>query len=359
MSSPHDPRSESDIQSSLIISRKSDHLRLAMDAGSQFAANDGFESWHFEHQALPEIDFDEINLNCQLFGKSLKAPLLIASMTGGPEQGAKINQNLAQAAQTLGLGMGLGSMRVIFDQPETLTTFQVRDVAPDILLLANLGAVQLNKGFSEWHCREVVKQVQADGLYLHLNPLQEAIQPEGDTSFRNLTEHIAEACSQLEFPVLAKECGNGLSARSAKRLIGAGIQGLEVSGRGGTSWAWIEAQRQTDIRRQRLGRTFAHWGLSTPDSLLACREVANETPLIASGGIRSGLDMAKALALGADAVSIAQPLLKAALESPAAVIQELELFLLELKITMFCVGARNLTELKKIPLHKNQSASQS
>lgn len=193
-------------------------------------------------------------------------------MTGGPEQGARINHNLAAAAQQLGLGMGLGSQRVIFTHPETLPSFQVRDVAPDILLLANLGAVQLNLGFTEWHCREAVSRVGADGLYLHLNPLQEAIQPEGDTDFSGLVEHMAEICSLVPFPVLAKECGSGLSGRAARELTAAGIQGLELSGHGGTSWAWIEAQRQSDPRLKRLGQTFAHWGLPTPLSIRLCRE---------------------------------------------------------------------------------------
>lgn len=337
-------------ESSEIVSRKADHIRLALDQGSQIKAVQGFDAWSLEHQALPELSFNEIDTSLKMLGKTLSAPVLIASMTGGPNQGELINRNLALAAQALKLGMGLGSLRVIFEQPETLSTFNVRPYAPDILLLANLGAVQLNTGFTEWHGREAVSRTQADGLYLHLNPLQEVIQPEGDTDFSNLTEHIAEFCSQVEFPVLAKECGNGLSARAARELVAAGIQGLEVSGRGGTSWAWIEAQRNPDPLRKRLGETFAHWGLPTPESIQRCREATPETLVIGSGGIRNGLDAAKAIALGADAVSIAQPLLKAALESPEAVIKELELFILELKITMFCCGTRNLAELRKAPI---------
>lgn len=334
-----------------IVSRKSQHIDLALNQGSQIGAGGhGFGAWSLLHQALPECSLEEIDLSLDVLGKRLSAPILIASMTGGPEQGAQINQNLATAAQQLGLGMGLGSLRVIFEQPETLPTFAVRDLAPEILLLANLGAVQLNTGFSEWHCREAVSRVGADGLYLHLNPLQEAIQPEGDTDFSDLTEHIAEICSQLEFPVLAKECGNGLSGRAARELVSAGIQGLEVSGRGGTSWAWIEAQRQSDPRRKRLGETFAEWGIPTPESIRLCREATPEALIIGSGGIRNGLDAAKAIALGADAVSIAQPLLKAALDSAQAVVAELELFMLELRIAMFCCGARNLAELRQVPI---------
>lgn len=334
-----------------IVSRKSEHIKLALDPGSQIGAGaEGFAGWYLEHQALPEISLDEIDLGLTMLGKQLQAPLLIASMTGGPELGAAINRNLAAAAQALGLGMGLGSLRVIFERPETLASFQVRDLAPDILLLANLGAVQLNYGFTEWHCREAVARVGADALYLHLNALQEAIQPEGDTDFSVLTEHIAEICSQVSFPVLAKECGNGLSGRAAEELVASGIQGLEVSGRGGTSWAWIEAQRNPDPLRRRLGETFAHWGIPSPESIRLCRDAAPGTLIIGSGGIRNGLDAAKAIALGADAVSIAQPLLKAAQDSPEAVIAEIEIFLLELKIAMFCCGARNLAELRRVPI---------
>ena len=335
------------------LARKSDHIRLALSEDSQIKARGhGFDAWELEHQALPELDLDEIDTSLTVLGKSLAAPVMIASMTGGPELGSRINHNLAAAAQELGLAMGLGSLRVIFESPDSLSSFQVRDVAPDILLLANLGAVQLNYGFTEWHCRQAVERVGADALYLHLNPLQEAIQPEGDTNFKDLTEHIAEICSQLSFPILAKECGNGLSARVARELVAAGVQGLEVSGRGGTSWAWIEAQRNSDPLRQRLGETFANWGIPTPESIRLCRMAAPDTLIIGSGGIRNGLDAAKAIALGADTVSIAQPLLQAAQESPQAVVKELELFMLELRIAMFCCGARNLTELRRVEVFR-------
>jgi len=336
-----------------IVRRKQDHIELALATGSQIAARgQGFADYALEHRALPECNLEDIETRVELLGKSLAAPLLIASMTGGLEQGAKINRHLAEAAQYLGLGMGLGSQRVTFEQPQSLASFQVRQVAPDILLLANLGAVQLNLGFTPWHCRQAVEQVEADGLYLHLNALQEAIQPGGDTQFSALAEHLAEVCSQLPFPVLAKECGNGIGGHSARLLLKAGLAGIEVSGRGGTSWAWIEAQRNPDPRLRRLGATFGDWGYPTPLSIQLCREAAPEALIIGSGGIRNGLDVAKALALGANAVSIAQPLLQAALESTAAVVAELELFLLELRIAMFCTGASSIAELKQRQIHR-------
>lgn len=331
-----------------IVRRKAHHIELALDPGSQIAApGQAFADYRLEHRALPECSLEAVDTRCSLLGKNLSAPVLIGSMTGGLAQGARINRHLAEAAQQLGLGMGLGSQRVIFEVPEAQQTFEVREFAPDILLLANLGAVQLNLGFSEWHCREVVARVGADGLYLHLNALQEAIQPGGDTDFSALSEQIARCCAALPFPVLVKECGNGIGPHTARLLQQAGVAGIELSGHGGTSWAWIEAQRNPDPRMQRLGQTFAHWGWPTPISLQTCRAALPQMPLIASGGIRNGLDAAKALAMGADAVSLAQPLLKAALDSTAAVVAELEIFLLELRIAMFAAGAPDLASLRQ------------
>jgi isopentenyl-diphosphate Delta-isomerase len=330
-----------------ISQRKLDHIALALGPRSQFSQSAGFENWHFVHQALPEISLDEIDLSCRFLGKELAAPLLISSMTGGPTQGGKINQNLAQAAQAKGIGMGVGSQRIMFVDPTSHSSFELRPWAPDILLLGNLGAVQLNEGFDESHCRQAVEWIGADGLYLHLNPLQEAIQPEGDTNFKALWPKIETLCKGLPFPVLLKECGSGLSADLAKRAVKAGISALEISGAGGTSWALIESQRSSDPLRKQLGETFADWGIPTPISLQYCRSAAPSMPLIASGGIRSGLDAAKALAMGAELVSIAKPFLGAATESTEAVQAKIELFMLELRVAMFCVGAKNIDELRK------------
>lgn len=335
-----------------IVRRKQDHIELALSAGSQIRAlGERFSDYVLPHRALPEINLAEIDLGLSLpLGKrsrDLRAPLLIASMTGGMEQGALINRHLAEAAQAMGMGMGLGSQRVTFESPESLSSFQVRRFAPDIALFSNLGAVQLNKGFDLSHCLQAVEQVEADGLYLHLNPLQEAIQDGGDTEFGGLLAQIQQICEHLPYPVWVKECGNGLSGTIAHELVAAGVQGLDISGLGGTSWAWIEAQRNPNPQARRLGETFAHWGISTPRALQDCRAAAPSSLIIASGGIRTGLDAALAIAMGADLVSLAQPLLKAALESTQAVIAELEIFLLELRIAMFCCGAADLTALKQ------------
>lgn len=334
-----------------IIRRKQDHLDLSLDQGSQIASvRRRLSDYHLPHRALPELDMEAVNTSVSLLGKTLQAPFLIASMTGGLASGSKINRHLAEAAQALGLGMGLGSQRVTLEHPETLDSFQVRAVAPDILLLANLGAVQLNLGYGVSECKHAVSSVGADGLYLHFNSLQEAVQAGGDTAFAGLSERLSTLIPQLPFPVLAKECGNGIDGESAKALVKAGVKGLEVSGHGGTSWGWIEAQRHPDARLQRLGKTFAQWGTPTPWAIQQCRQASPEGLVIASGGVRSGLDAAIAIALGADAVSIAQPLLKPALESTQAVIDELETWILELKIAMFCAGVKDLAGLRTVNL---------
>lgn len=336
-----------------ITQRKVDHIQIALNPSSQFDKKQtGFETYHFVHKALPEIDFNDILLNTTFLGKAMKSPFIISSMTGGPEQGHIINKNLAIAAQQLGVAMGVGSQRIALEQPQTANTFDIRSIAPDILLLANLGAVQLNYELSINDYIKAVEMIKADALYLHLNPLQEALQPEGDRNFSNLLSQIKTLCQSADFPILAKECGCGISGAIARQLKAAGIQGIEVSGAGGTSWAKIEGQRGESVLQQRLGQTFANWGIPTTESILLCREAIGSLPLIASGGIRTGLDAAKALALGADFISIARPLLKPALESPEAVMAELEAFIMELKVAMFCVGAKTIDDLKKIPIFK-------
>lgn len=330
-----------------IIRRKEDHIEHALSQGSQIPAQQGgFDAYQLIHQALPDCNLDQIDLSLSFCGKRLSAPLMIASMTGGLDKGAKINQNLALAAQRMGLAMGLGSLRVTHEHPETLKTFWVRDLAPDILLFGNLGAVQLNLGYDSQICESLLKNTGADGLFLHLNPLQEAIQPGGDTQFKGLIDKIARLCLELEAPVLVKECGNGISESVAFQLAQAGVHAVDVSGQGGTSWAWIEAQRTPEAGLKRLGESFGQWGIPTPLSLQYCKRAAPKLPLIASGGIRTGLDMAKAIALGAELCAVASPVLQAALESADAVVEVLELFVHELRIAMFCAGCQNLEELR-------------
>jgi isopentenyl-diphosphate delta-isomerase len=330
--------------------RKKEHLEICLDTdrvSSSFGT--GLESSRFVHNALPELDIDEIDLGTTFLGKRLRAPISISSMTGGFDLARKINRNLATAAQALGLAMGVGSQRVAIEEPSAADSFQVRDVAPDILLFGNLGAVQLNYGYTVEHCRRAVAMIGADGLILHLNVLQEAVQPEGNRNFKGLSAKIAAVCRELEVPVVAKEVGNGISVDAAVRLVRAGVKAIDVAGRGGTSWSAVEAQRAAKQGEQQ-GRTFADWGIPTEEALVSVRQALPDIGLIASGGIRTGLDIAKSIALGADIAAIGQPLLAAALESADKVVGFLSGVIHELKISMLCVGAANLAELRKVAL---------
>jgi len=306
----------------------------------------GLERFRFIHQALPEIDLADVDLQRSLFGKNLQAPLLVASMTGGTQAARAINRRLAQAAAELGLAMGVGSQRAGIEEPEWADTYRVREIAPDILLLANLGAVQLNRSYTVDHCRRAVEMIGADALILHLNPLQEALQPGGDTCFGGLLDKIEAVCRSLSVPVVVKEVGAGLSVEAARRLAKAGVSALDVAGAGGTSWSEVERLRAPDVYHDRVAAQFVHWGIPTADSLRAVKACDLGLPLIASGGIASGVDVAKCIALGADVVSVAYPLLRPALVSAQAVVDELAAMIQALRISMFCVGAPDLASLQ-------------
>ncbi len=242
--------------------------------------------------------------------------------------------------------MGVGSQRIVIEQPHLAPTFAVRSFAPDILLLANLGAVQLNYGCGLDECLHLVNSLEADALILHLNPLQECVQSRGDTNFRGLLSKIAQLCQQLPIPVVVKEVGNGISAPMAQKLIDAGVSAIDVAGAGGTSWAKVESQRAKDNKQRRLGQTFADWGLPTAECLTSIRAITPTIPLIASGGLTNGLDVAKAIALGADLAGLARPFLEAAIKSEAAVDELAEVLIAELETALFCTGNATLAELR-------------
>ncbi|NEQ33701.1 MAG: type 2 isopentenyl-diphosphate Delta-isomerase [Leptolyngbya sp. SIO4C5] len=327
--------------------RKADHLRICIDEDVQFRqVSNGLDRYRFAHCCLPELNRDDIDLSTRFLGKPLAAPLLISSMTGGTEQAKLINERLAAIAQRYGLAMGVGSQRVAVENPQLKSTFSVRAIAPDILLLANLGAVQLNYDYGLDQCQRVVDWLEADALILHLNPLQECIQSRGDTNFRGLLTKIEQLCQRLSLPVIVKEVGNGISAPMAEHLMAAGVAAIDVAGAGGTSWAKVEGQRAQDAKQRRLGQTFADWGLPTAECIASIRQVAPTAPLIASGGLRNGLEVAKAIALGADLAGLAWPFLKAADESEAALVELTEILIAEITTTLFCTGAANLAELR-------------
>ena len=330
--------------------RKKEHLELCLDTEAvTHPQGTGLDRYSFLHNALPELDIGEIDLSTTFLGKPLKAPILISSMTGGFELARKVNRNLAAAAQQLGVAMGVGSQRVVLEEPSVADSFRVRDLAPDILLLANLGAVQLNYGYGLEQCRRAVGMIQADGLVLHLNVLQEAIQPEGNRNFKGLAGRIAEVCRGLGMPVMAKEVGSGISADVAVRLRQAGVRAIDVAGRGGTSWYAVESKRAA--KPGRPGElTFVDWGIPTEEAVVQVRQAVPDLEIVASGGIRNGLDIAKAVALGANIAGIGQPLLAPALESAQKVVEWLSAVIYEMKIAMLCVGARNLNALRKTSL---------
>jgi isopentenyl-diphosphate Delta-isomerase len=336
------------------VQRKAEHIRICLESDVQFhAQGSGFDRYQFTHNCLPELDYAEIDLTTKFLGKQLGAPILISSMTGGTAQAKEINYRLAEVAQEYKLAMGVGSQRVAIEQPQVADTFQVRQIAPDILLLANLGAVQLNYRYGIDECLRAVELLGADALILHLNPLQECIQPQGDTNFKGLLDRIASVCDRLPVPVIAKEVGNGISAAMAQQLLSAGVSGIDVAGAGGTSWAKVESERAKTALQRRLGETFGDWGISTTDCIASIRTVAPSAPLIASGGLRNGLDIAKAIALGADVAGLALPFLQAADTSVAAVRELTQILMAEVQTVLFCTGNANLAALQQSNcLHK-------
>jgi isopentenyl-diphosphate delta-isomerase len=329
--------------------RKLDHVRINLEEPVDSRLTTGLERFHFVHRALPEIDLAAVSTAGTFLGRPLRAPLLISSMTGGASGLADINLRLAAAAQARGIAMGVGSQRAAIESESLGTSFRVRQVAPDVPLLANLGAVQLNYGYGIDQCRRAVDMIEADGLILHINSLQEAIQPEGDTRFAGLLGHIEAVTRALEVPVIVKEVGWGISGEDARRLADAGVAAIDVAGAGGTSWSEVEKHRAPTEHDRRVAGAFVGWGIPTADSLRAARAAAPELTLIASGGLRDGLDVAKCVALGASLAGLAGPLLRAATLSTEAAIEEIDILVRTLEICMFAIGAADLAALCDSP----------
>jgi isopentenyl-diphosphate Delta-isomerase len=330
-----------------ITERKSDHIRINLDEDVNSGLTTGLERFRFVHQALPELNLEEVDLSQELFGKRLAAPILISSMTGGTQEAAGINRILAQAAQETHVAMGVGSQRAALEQPELADTFRVRHLAPDMLLFANLGAVQLNYGYGIDQCRRAVDMIEADALILHFNALQEALQPEGDTQFAGLISKVEVICKLLPVPVIAKEVGWGFSAQAARLLAEAGVSAIDVAGAGGTSWSQVEMHRATDESQARLAAAFVDWGIPTADSILFVRQAAPGLKVFASGGLRTGTDIAKCLALGAVLGGMAGPFLKAAVRSTQATVQTIKEIKREIQVCMFAAGAADLEALRQ------------
>ncbi len=335
--------------------RKADHIRINLEEDVRSGLTTGLERYRFVHQALPELNLAEVDTRVTWFGKTLAAPLLISSMTGGTEAAAAINHTLAAAAQAAGIAMGLGSQRAAVENPALAATFQVRAVAPDILLFANLGAVQFNYGYGVDQCRRAIDMIRADALVLHLNALQEAVQPEGDANFAGLLKKIEAVCRALTVPVIAKEVGWGMSEQAAASLAAAGVAAIDVAGAGGTSWSQVEMHRAKTETQKRVAAAFIDWGIPTAEAIQNVRRAAPQLPVIASGGLRDGIDAAKCLALGAGLCGLAGPFLKAAAVSVEATSEAIAELARELRIAMFAAGAGSVTQLQATPLVRREA----
>lgn len=333
---------------SQISKRKNDHLDLAARGNVGFREKTTLlECVELIHDALPELSLDDVDLGTQILGRRLRAPIIVAGMTGGTERARDINRELAAIAEELGFGFGLGSQRPMLKDRSTLATYQVRDVAPSVLLLGNIGAVQAS-ALKSSEVAALVSDVGADALCVHLNPAMEVVQSEGDRDFRGVEATLQRLSQDLEVPIVAKETGCGLSASVARRLAAAGIRDVDVSGAGGTSWVAVEAERASAEDRP-LGQAFWDWGIPTAASLL-CVSSARFRTVIATGGIANGLDAARALALGAHAVGIARPVLRAfELDGRAGAIAFLRRVERELRTALLLTGARDVAAARERP----------
>ena len=334
--------------------RKGDHIRLCLDERSQ-ASDSAFGAYRLPYTALPELSLADVSTSYDLLGKGLALPLIIASMTGGSEHGRKINTNLAIAATECKVALGVGSQRIGLEKPDANDTFKlVRKHAPNAFILANMGAVQLNYGHGIDSYRRVVDMVEADALYLHLNPLQEALQPGGDTDFRGLLEKIKTVVEGVGVPVFVKEVGHGISESVARQLYDVGVRGIDVAGVGGTSYAWVESERS---HNEAFSEWFKSYGIPTDQAVMqADRARTTQIQLVvASGGVRSPLDGLICRALGADLFSAAVPFLKAAMDSPEAVISLLHLWQQGLQIALFASGVANWADARTLQLNAAKS----
>jgi isopentenyl-diphosphate delta-isomerase len=330
--------------------RKADHIQINLEKDVRSALTSGLEKVRFVHEALPELNLQDVDTTLGVFGRRLAAPVLVSSMTGGTDEAGTINRRLAEAAQEARVAMGVGSQRTALEHPEEAASFQVRRYAPDVLLFANLGAVQLNHGYTVAHCQRAVDMIEADALYLHLNPVQEAVQEGGDTDFSGLAAKIAEVCKKLPVPVVVKEVGWGISERSAKLLAECGVEAIDVAGAGGTSWSQVEMHRATDEFTRELAATFVGWGIPTADSIRMVKKATPEMTVFASGGIKDGLDIAKCIALGATMGGMAGNFLRAAAVSAERAVDVIKLTREQIRVTMFAAGLRDLDALRSCTL---------
>ncbi|AXH99182.1 type 2 isopentenyl-diphosphate Delta-isomerase [Sporosarcina sp. PTS2304] len=334
--------------------RKAQHIQIVLDEHvTGHTITTGLENYHFIHNALPELAFDSIRLQQDFYSTRCKTPFLVSSMTGGADFAETINRNLAIAAEQKGWALALGSTRALIESEDFRPSFALRRYAPSVPIIANLGAVQLNYGFSAVECDKIIEYTDADALVLHVNILQEVIQPEGNTDFSELLSKIEKLCKALPIPVGIKEVGWGIDAATAQKLTDVGISFIDVAGAGGTSWSQVEKFRTTAVKRQ-AANAFSEWGIPTSDSIIAVRSKVKEQLVIASGGLETGVDAAKCIALGADFVGFGRAILEDATISAERVLQSMEVKELELQMAMFAVGAQSIQDLQQTKrLQKN------
>ena len=330
-----------------INQRKTEHIRLCLTGNVEGVnKSTGLEGINFIHNALPEINFADITLETSFLDKKLKAPFLVSSMTGGSELATTINQNLAIAAEEKGWAIAIGSTRAFLESDKHKESFLIRNQAPTVPLIVNIGAVQFNYGYGPEECQRIIEKTGADSIVLHLNSLQEAVQDGGDLNFESLLPKIEKVCKALDAPVGVKEVGFGIDGEVAEKLYNAGIAYIDVAGAGGTSWSQVEKLRSRDPLKKAAAEAFNNWGNPTKDCIVSVRSKLPEAPLVASGGMKTGVDAAKAITIGADIIGYARQLLKAATESAESVMQTMEQIELEMKMTMFGIGVKNLEELR-------------
>lgn len=340
-------------QQAATAKRKGEHIRICLqEQVNSVGIETGLGRYRFKHNALPELSFAEVSLNTDWFGKKLGAPLLVSSMTGGTDEAGAINRRLAVVAETRGWAIGLGSMRAAIENEQLAASFSIRKDAPTVPVIANIGAVQLNYGFGVESCRRAVDIAEADALVLHLNSMQEVFQPEGDTDFRNLLVSIEQVCRSLNVPVGVKEVGWGIDAETAAALVGAGVSFIDAAGAGGTSWSQVEKFRSTDDLRRQAAEAFADWGIPTAESVTEIRAALPEANIIASGGLRTGVDAAKAIALGANLAGFGRVLLPQAASSSKEIsqeqlLQQFERIEFEMRTAMFGIGVGTVSELRQ------------
>lgn len=332
--------------------RKDDHIFLSLKGCCQSAIDSGFDSYHFEHNALPELDFSEIDTSVKFLNKTLSIPLVISSITGGGSQSLKINRTLAKLSNEFNIGFAVGSQRAAVENPNLRDSFAIRSLTPHALLFANLGAVQLNYGFGLDQCKTAVDMLEADALMLHLNPLQEIFQKGGNKNFSGLLKKIEYICTHLAVPVIVKEVGYGISSSVAKKLYEVGVRIIDVAGAGSISWANIESMRNNDDIVKKAAFAFQDWGNPTVYAIESISRDLPEIQIIGSGGVSDGVKMAKALALGASVCGNASNFLQAAMDSEESCKNLIKILLFELKTAMFCIGAKSIYDLKKVKLNK-------